>query len=166
MKQKDASSPRLKKGRSSQSFSEDEGGFSPIKGKEFRDTSLQDVLDTEPKVKLAKAAGGYQNFSVPPRPDIGFSPSSSFIITSIPNPKESSILNPKLNYLRKPSFRIYRKPQRPSRVPPIPRTAEMRQRGRALASKDSARLETSPLNTTGARDLDMVVSPSEFSCKR
>lgn len=142
---KEDTSPRLKKGRSSQSFAEGEVVF--CQGRKEEDTA-----DFEPRVKIAKAAGGYQNFSVPPRPEIGFCPSSSFIITSMQHPN-SSILTGKLHYLRKPSLNAYRRTQRPSRVPPLPRSSDPR--GRPLGSNDSSRApEVSPLNTCFAGDFE------------
>jgi len=141
---KEESSPRLKKGRSSQSFVEGEVAFCQARKEE-------ETSDLEPKVKIAKAAGGYQNFSVPPRPDIGFSPSSSFIITSMQHPN-SSILTGKLHYLRKPSLNAYRR-QRPSRIPPLPRSSDPR--GRPLVSNDSSRVaEVSPMNTSFNGDFE------------
>jgi hypothetical protein len=142
VKSKEEDSPRLKKGRSSQSFAEGEVVFCQVRKEEEKD----ETTELEPRIKIAKAAGGYQNFSVPPRPDIGFSPSSSFIITSIQHPN-SSILTGKLHYLRKPSLNAYRRTQRPSRIPPLPRSSDPR--GRPLVSNDSTRpAEISPLNTS------------------
>ena len=145
VKAKEDSSPRLKKGRSSQSFIDEDVVFCQVKKE-------GESCDPEPRVKIAKAAGGYQNFNVPPRPDIGFSPSSSFIITSMQQPN-SSIITSKLNYLRKPSLNAYRRTQRPNHIPPLARNSDPRVR--PLISTESTRpTELSPLSSSLCRDLE------------
>jgi hypothetical protein len=121
----------LQKGDSSQSFAEAESCFSQVAG-EFS----SDVLDSEPK--LARG-GAYPRYGAPPRPASGFSPGSSFIITSIHQPAQLSVLNPRLNSSRK----------QPVKPLPLPKS----RRRNYISANESARTESSPMNTAAGREL-------------
>ena len=119
----------LQKGDSSQSFTEAESCFSQAAG-EFRDVSL------DPEPKLARG-GAYPHYGAPPRPASGFSPGSSFIITSIHQPSQLSVLNPKLNGRKLPA-----------RPLPMPKSG----RRNYISANESARTESSPVPLPAPRD--------------
>lgn len=119
----------LQKGDSSQSFTEAESCFSQVAG-EFRDVSL----DSGPKLARGVA---HPHYGVPPRPASGFSPGSSFIITSIHQPSQLA-LNPKLNGKKQLA-----------RPLPLPKS----RRRHYVSANESARTESSPVDVPAARDL-------------
>lgn len=123
----------MQKGGSSQSFVVEETTCLSQAAPEFREGS--ETLDSEPK--LARG-GAYPHYGPPPRPASGFSPGSSFIITSIHQPSQLTVLNPRFNSRKQPT-----------KVPPLPKS---RYRNYIYAH-ESARTEASPVNTSGGRDV-------------